>query len=131
MAAAKKKSRTKAKSGYVDGFVLTIPKKRIKDYQKMAKVASKVWRDHGAIDYYEAVGEDLKVKMGIPFTKLAKPKAGETVVFAWITYKSRKHRDQVNAKVMKDKRMNQFDPNDMPFDCNRMTYGGFKILVSG
>ena len=118
---------------YVDGFVLTVPKKRLKDYVKMAKLAAKVWREHGSIDYKECVGDDLKIKMGmgIPFTKLAKPKTGEVVIFAYIAYKSRAQRDKVNAKVMKDPRMNCFDPKDMPFDCKRMTYGGFKVLVSG
>jgi uncharacterized protein YbaA (DUF1428 family) len=116
-------------SFYVDGFVLNVPKKRLGDYKKMAKKASTVWMDHGALAYHEAVGDDLKVKMGVPFTKLAKSKPTDTVVFAWILYKSRKHRDAVNKKVMKDKRMNEFDPNDMPFDCNKMSYGGFQTIV--
>lgn len=115
---------------YADGFVLVVPKKRIADYRKMAKKAGKVWREHGALDYKECVGEDLKVKFGVPFTKLAKSKPTETVVFAWIVYKSRKHRDQVNAKVMADPRMNKMmDPTDMPFDMKRMTYGGFEVIV--
>ena len=116
---------------YVDGFVLNVPKKNIKKYKKMAEFAKKVWLEYGALEYHEAVGEDLKVKMGVPFTKLAKSKPTDTVVFAWIVYKSRKHRDQVNKKVMKDKRFDNFDPNDMPFDCTKMTYGGFDIIVSG
>ncbi len=114
---------------YVDGFVLNIQKKKIGEYKKMAKVASKVWMSHGALAYHEAVGDDLKVKMGISFPKLAKTKPNETVVFAWIVYKSRKHRDQVNKKVMSDKRLQGFDMADMPFDCNKMTYGGFKTIV--
>ena len=116
---------------YVDGFVLTIPKKKIKDYQAIAKKACKIWMEHGALDYRECVGEDMKVKMGIPFPKLAKSKPTEVVVFAFITYKSRKHRDAVNKKVMEDPRIHAIcpDPKDMPFDCNKMTYGGFKTIV--
>ena len=116
-------------SYYVDGFVLNVPKKRLGDYKKLAKKASKVWMDHGALAYHEAVGDDLKIKMGVPFTKIAKSKPTDTVVFAWVLYKSRKHRDAVNKKVMSDKRMQNFDPSDMPFDCNKMTYGGFKTVV--
>lgn len=126
---AKRKSKTQGK--YVDGFVLNIPKKNVGDYKKLAKLASKIWMEHGALAYHEAIGQDLKVKMGVPFTKLAKTKSSETVVFAWIVYKSRKHRDAVNKKVMKDKRMQNWDPSDMPFDCTKMTYGGFDIVVSG
>jgi uncharacterized protein YbaA (DUF1428 family) len=114
---------------YVDGFVLNIPKKNIDAYKKIAKKAARVWMDHGALSYHEAVGDDLKVKMGVPFTKLAKTKPSDTVVFAWIVYKSRKHRDLVNKKVMQDKRIANMDPSMMPFDCSKMTYGGFKTIV--
>ena len=115
---------------YVDGFVIALPKKRIKDYTRMAKLASKVWKDHGALEYRECVGEDLDVKFGVPFTKQIKAKPGETVVFAWIVYKSRAHRDKVNAKVMKDPRLSSsMDPKNMPFDCKRMVYGGFDVIV--
>lgn len=115
---------------YVDGFVIPLPKKNIAAYCRIAKVASKVWRDHGALEYYECVGDDLAAQWGIPFPKLAKAKPGETVVFAFIVYKSRAQRDKVNAKVMKDPRIAKMcDPKKMPFDCNRMTYGGFKVLV--
>jgi uncharacterized protein YbaA (DUF1428 family) len=115
---------------YVDGFVLPVPKKNIPAYRRMAQKASKVWRDHGALDYKECVGDDLKVKMGVPFPRQIKTKPGETVVFAYIVYKSRAHRDSVNAKVMKDPRIaNMCDPKDMPFDFKRMLYGGFKVLV--
>lgn len=117
--------------GYVDGFVLAVPTKKLNAYRKLATLASKVWREHGALDYCECVGDDLKVPMGIPFPRLAKTKPGETVVFAWILYKSRAHRDKVNAKVMADPRMSEgMDMKNMPFDCKRMTYGGFKVLVS-
>ena len=116
---------------YVDGFVLPLPKKNIATYRKMALQAAKVWIEHGALDYRECVGEDLAVKFGVPFTQLAATKKGETVVFAWITYKSRAHRDRVNAKVMKDPRLKcDMDPKKMPFDCARMGYGGFTTLVS-
>lgn len=116
---------------YVDGFVLPVPKKNIPAYRKMAKVAAKVWIEHGALDYRECVGEDLDAKFGVAFTKLATVKKGETVVFAWITYKSRAHRDKVNAKVMKDPRLKcDMDPKKMPFDCARMAYGGFTTLVA-
>jgi uncharacterized protein YbaA (DUF1428 family) len=114
---------------YVDGFVLVVPKKKIAAYKKMATRAAMVWKDHGALDYRECVGDDLKVKMGLPFPKLAKTKAGETVVFSYIVYKSRAHRDKVNAKVMKDKRLFEGMPKEMPFDMKRMAYGGFKTLV--
>jgi uncharacterized protein YbaA (DUF1428 family) len=114
---------------YVDGFVLVVPKKKLPTYVKLARKASKVWREHGALDYRECVGEDLKVKMGLPFPKLVKARAGETVIFSWISYKSRAHRDKVNAKVMADKRLFDGMPKEMPFDVKRMTYGGFKTLV--
>ena len=117
---------------YVDGFVLPVPKRKIEAYRRMAQKASKVWRDHGALDYKECVGEDLNVKMGMPFPRGIKAKPGETIVFAYIVYKSRAHRDRVNAKVMKDPRLaNMCDPKDMPFDCERMLYGGFKVIVQG
>ncbi len=115
---------------YVDGFVLVIPKKNLKAYTKIAKAASKVWRDHGALDYRECAGEDLNIKMGVPFRKLTKAKPSETVVFAWITYKSRKHRDAVNKKVMADKRMEKMcDPQNPPFDMKKFSYGGFDTIV--
>ncbi len=105
-------------------------KKHLAAYQRIAKPASKVWLDHGALDYRECVGDDLDVKMGVPFPKIARAKKGETVVFAYVVYKSRAHRDKVNAKVMKDPRMNAMcDPKNMPFDCKRMTFGGFKTIV--
>ena len=114
---------------YVDGFVLVVPKKKLAIYKKMATRAATVWKDHGALDYRECVGDDLKVKMGLPFPKLARTKAGETVVFSYIVYRSRAHRDKVNAKVMKDKRLFEGMPKEMPFDMKRMAYGGFKTLV--
>ena len=113
---------------YVDGFVLNVPTKNLAAYRKMAKMASKIWLEHGALEYYEAAGEDMKVKMGIPFPKLANTKKNETVIFAWIVYKSRKHRDKVNAAVMKDPRLASMG-KEMPFDMKRMCVGGFETLV--
>ena len=113
---------------YVDGYVLPVPKKHLPVYKRMASKAARIWREHGALDYRECVGDDLAVKFGQPFTKLMKPKRGETVVFSWVVFKSRAHRDKVNAKVMADKRLQI--PKTMPFDVKRMTYGGFKTLVS-
>jgi uncharacterized protein YbaA (DUF1428 family) len=115
---------------YVDGFVLPVPTKNLPAYRRMSATAGKVWRDHGALEYRECVGDDLAVKFGVPFPRLVKPKAGETVVFSWIVFKSRAHRDRVNAKVMQDPRLaKMMDPKAMPFDCKRMAYGGFKVLV--
>ena len=115
---------------YVDGFLVPVPKKNIEAYRRMSAKAGKVWRDHGALEYRECVAEDLKNTFGVPFTRAAKPKAGETVVFSWIVYKSRAHRDRVNAKVMKDPRLAaDMDPKTMPFDVKRMVYGGFEVIV--
>ena len=114
---------------YVDGFVLPVPKKNLLAYRRMAKMAGKLWREHGALEYRECAGDDLDVKFGVPFPKMIKLKPGETVVFAWIVYKSRAHRDRVNAKAMKDPRFANMDMSNMPFDCRRMLCGGFKVLV--
>ncbi len=115
---------------YVDGFVLPIPTKKLKTYAKMAKQAAVVWKDHGALEYRECVGDDLAVKFGMPFPKQMKLKKGETVVFAYIVYKSRAHRDRVNAKVMKDSRLSAMcDEKSSPFDPSRMQYGGFSVIV--
>jgi uncharacterized protein YbaA (DUF1428 family) len=116
---------------YVDGFVLAVPKSKIRTYKKMAQAAAKIWKKHGALEYRECLGQDMNVKFGLPFPKLVKPKKDETIVFAYITYKSRKHRDQVNKKVMSDPGLNDLcDPKDMPFDVNRMAYGGFEVIVA-
>ena len=115
---------------YVDGFVLPLPKKNIAAYREISRKAGKVWREHGALEYRECVGDDLRVKGVLPFTRAARSKTGETVVFSWIVYKSRAHRDRVNAKVMKDPRLaKMMDPKAMPFDLKRMVYGGFKVVV--
>jgi len=115
---------------YVDGFVLPVPKKNLRSYARMARKAGKIWREYGALDYKEYSGDDVDVKIGVPFPRMIKLKPGETVVFSYIVYKSRAHRDRVNAKVMNDPRIKDMcDPEDMPFDVKRMMYGGFKVLV--
>jgi uncharacterized protein YbaA (DUF1428 family) len=117
---------------YVDGYVLPVPKKKLKAYARMARMGERMWRKHGALDYKECIGDDLKPGWGMPFPRLMKLKAGETVVFSYIVYKSRAHRDLVNKKVMQDmekmkKKMPQ--PEGMPFDMKRMVFGGFKVVV--
>lgn len=113
---------------YVDGFVIPVPKKNLKEYQRIAKIGAKVWKDHGALEYFECVGDDLKPKFGAPFPKTVKCKPNETVVFSFIVYKSRAQRDKINAKVMKDPRLASMG-KEMPFDVKRMNYGGFTTIV--
>jgi uncharacterized protein YbaA (DUF1428 family) len=113
---------------YVDGFVIPIPKKNLKAYQRMAQKAGKVWKDHGALEYFECVGDDLKNKWGAQFPKAVKCKPNETVVFSYIVFKSRAHRDKVNANVMKDPRLKGMG-DEMPFEIKRMVYGGFTTIV--
>ncbi len=120
------------KATYVDGFVMVVPKKKMNEYKKMAAKAGKVWRKYGALDYKECVGDDMNPAMvALPFPKMIKAKPDETVVFSYITYKSRKHRDEVNAKVWKDPLMidPKYKDKPMPFDMKRMAYGGFKVIV--
>jgi uncharacterized protein YbaA (DUF1428 family) len=115
---------------YVDGFIVPVPKKKLSAYRRQAQLAGKVWRDHGAIDFRECVADDVKVGKRTSFPRSVKRKSNETVVFSWITYKSRAHRDSVNAKVMKDKRLaKMMNPKMLPFDAKRMIYGGFKVFV--
>jgi uncharacterized protein YbaA (DUF1428 family) len=113
---------------YVDGFVLPIPKKNVAAYRAIARKAGKVWREHGALEYIECIADDVRPGKYTSFPQSVKLKSDETVAFSWIVYKSRSHRDKVNAKVMKDPRMNM-DPKAMPFDGKRMIFGGFKVLV--
>ena len=114
----------------VDGFLIPIPKKHLAAYRQIARKAGKVWREHGALEYRECVGDDLNIKGMTTFPKRAKLKPGETVVFSWIVYKSKAHRDRVNARVMADPRIaGMMDPKSSPFDMKRMSYGGFKVLV--
>ena len=119
---------------YVDGFLLAVPKAKLAAYRKLSAKAGKIWMEYGALQYVECVGDDLNIKGIVTFPRRAKTKRGETVVFSWITYKSRAHRDQVNAKVMKDPRILRMveqmkDPKKAPFDMKRMSMGGFKVLV--
>ena len=115
---------------YVDGFLLPVPKRKVKAYLEISRRAGKVWKEHGALEYRECVGDDLNIKNMTGFPKVVKIKTGETVVFSWIVYKSRAHRDAVNKKVMKDERISaMMDPKDMPFDVKRMAMGGFKVAV--
>jgi uncharacterized protein YbaA (DUF1428 family) len=117
---------------YVDGFIVPLPKKNLQDYRRMAQKAGRIWREHGALDFVECVADDVKVGKVTSFPQSVKLKAGETVVFSWITYNSRAHRDRVNKKVMADPRLkDMMDPKSLPFDGKRMIYGGFKVLVQG
>ena len=115
---------------YVDGFLLVVPTETLPAYRKLAQTAARVWLEHGALEYRECIGDQL-VDNGcpLPFTKLTKAKPEETVVFAWIVYKSRKSRDAILKKVMADPRMQDHDPAKMPFDVKRMSWGGFKTIV--
>ena len=121
----------KQKENYVDGFVLVVPKNKILLYKKMAQLGAKLWKKHGALGYKECVIDDAK-PMGVvlSFPKMTKLKKNETVWFSYITYASKKHRDQVNAKVMKDPAMNDPVYKDMPMDMKRFACGGFKVMVS-
>lgn len=115
---------------YVDGFVVPVPEENLKLYRSIAQKAGKIWKEHGALQYVEAVGDDLDNKWGVSFLKLAKLKPGEVPVFSFIVFNSRADRDKVNAKVMSDPRMNKImQGNAMPFEVKRMAYGGFKGLV--
>jgi uncharacterized protein YbaA (DUF1428 family) len=115
---------------YVDGFIVPVPKKNLEAYLKLAKRSGKVWREHGALEYRECIADDVKVGKVTSFPRAVKVKAGETVVFSWIVYKSRAHRDRVNKKVMKDPRLaDMMDPKSLPFDGMRMIFGGFKVML--
>ena len=117
---------------YVDGYVVPVPKKNVAAYRRMAQKAGKVWRDHGALEFVECVADDVKPGKHTSFPQSVKLKSGETVVFSWIVFNSRAHRDRVNAEVMKDPRLaDMMDPKAMPFDGKRMFWGGFKVLVEG
>ncbi len=113
---------------YVDGFVVAVPKQKLTDYKKMARKAGKIWMEHGALSYVECIGDDVPVGKLTSFTKAVKLKQGETVVFSWITYKSKRDRDAVMKKVMADSRL-KTDMSNAPFDSKRMIYGGFKPVI--
>ena len=114
---------------YVDGFVVPVPRKNLKVYRAMALKAAKVWREHGALEYVECVAEDVKPGQLTSFPQAVKLEDGETVVFAWVVFRSREDRDRINAAVMKDPRIAGKDPTSMPFDGKRMFWGGFDVLV--
>jgi uncharacterized protein YbaA (DUF1428 family) len=115
---------------YVDGFLVPVPKKNLDAYRRISQKAGKIWREHGALEYRECVAEDVKVGKLTSFPRSVKRKADETVVFAWIVYKSRADRDRINAKVMKDPRLaKMMQPDAMPFDTKRMIFGGFEVFV--
>ncbi|MGE0631852.1 MAG: DUF1428 domain-containing protein [Pseudobdellovibrionaceae bacterium] len=113
---------------YVDGFVIPIKKKNLGAYKKMAKLGCKAWMKHGALDYYECVGQDMKNTWGLPFPRLCKLKSDETAIFSFIVYKSKAHRDQVNKKVHKE--FADMSDMKMPFDTKKMTMGGFKVMLN-
>jgi uncharacterized protein YbaA (DUF1428 family) len=115
---------------YVDGFVIPVPKRNVAAYRRMAKLGAKIWREHGALDYVEAIADDVKPGKVTSFPQAVKLKPNETVWFSYIVYKSRRHRDQVTRKFMNDPRLAKFmDPKKMPFDGKRMFFGGFKVMV--
>jgi len=115
---------------YVDGFVVPVPKKNLDAYRRISQKAGKIWREYGALEYIECVADDVKPGKVTSFPQSVKLEANETVIFSWIVYKSRVHRDRVNAKVMKDPRLTEMmDPKAMPFDGKRMIYGGFQVLL--
>jgi uncharacterized protein YbaA (DUF1428 family) len=114
---------------YVDGYIVPVPKKNIEAYRRLARLAGRVWREHGAIDFKECLADDVKMGKRTSFPRSVKQKPGETVVFSWITYKSRAHRDRVNAKVMKDNRLAKMMEGTPVFDAKRLIFGGFKVIV--
>jgi uncharacterized protein YbaA (DUF1428 family) len=122
----------KTKGKYIDAFLLAVPKKKLEAYRRISHKAGKIWEDYGALEYRECAADDINIKgMGTSFSKRVKLKPTETVIFSWIVYKSRAHRDAVNKKVMKDPRMDKMmAPGEMPFELNRMSYGGFRIIVN-
>lgn len=115
---------------YVDGFVIPVARRRLADYRRLARKAGRIWREHGALEYRECVGDDLRHKGITTFPRLARARPGETVLFSWIVYRSRAHRDRVNARVMKDPRIAaMMEGVSMPFDPRRMAFGGFRVIV--
>ena len=115
---------------YVDGFVVPVPKKNLDAYRRMATKSGKIWREYGALDYKECIGDDVKPGKRTSFPQAVQLKPGEVVFFSWIVYRNRKHRDSVNKKVMKDPRITgMMDPKKFPFDGKRMFWGGFKVMV--
>lgn len=125
-----------ASVGYLDGFVIAVAKNKLERYREVAEKAAEIWKEYGAIDYYEAVGDDVNSEFGRPFPQLAGTSEDEVVVFSYITYRDRAQRDEVNAKVMADERMQAMCPGvnpdfEPPFDMARFSYGGFEVFVKG
>lgn len=119
-------------SAYVDGFVLPIAKDRVEDYRELAEKAAALWKEHGALDYWECVADDLDARGMVPFPRIAGAGPDETVVFAWVVFRSREHRDETNEKIMADPRMQEICPEGtQTFDYTRMAYAGFRVLVGG
>ena len=114
---------------YVDGFIVPVPKKKVEAYRRLARKAGKIWKEYGALEFKECIADDVKKGKWTSFPRSVKLKPGETVMFSYIVYKSRKDRDRINAKVMKDERLTSMGNVPMPFDARRMIYGGFKTLV--
>lgn len=118
-------------SRYVDAYVLPVPTEKLEEYRKMAQTGAEVWREHGALEYFEFVADDVKPGKVTSFPQSVDLRPNETVIFSYITFRSREHRDQVNELAMKDPRLNAYDPKNMPFDSQRMFWGGFKPFVEG
>ena len=114
---------------YVDGFIVAVPKKNVDAYRRLARKAGKIWKEYGALEFRECIADDVKKGKWTSFPRSVKMKPNETVMFSYIVYRSRKDRDRINAKVMKDPRLSGMDPKDMPFDGKRMIWGGFKTIV--
>ena len=115
---------------YVDGFVITVLKENVEKYKELARMAGEIWMENGALEYYECLGDDLDIENMLSFNTIAGASENETVIFAWIVYESREHRDLVNAAVMADPRLQEtMKKGEEPFDCKRMAYGGFKTIV--
>jgi uncharacterized protein YbaA (DUF1428 family) len=114
---------------YVDGFVVAVPKRKLDAYRRLSRKSGKIWREHGALEFRECVADDVPMGKVTSFPRSVKRKPSETVIFSWIVFKSRAHRDRVNAKAMKDPRLAGMDMKDMPFDAKRRIYGGFNVVV--
>ncbi|MEO8446770.1 MAG: DUF1428 domain-containing protein [bacterium] len=114
---------------YVDGYVIPVPKNKVDEYRKLASKAGKIWIEYGALEYRECIGDDLKIKGLVSFIEAAKAKSSETVIFSWIIFKSKKQRNEINAKVMTDPRISNTNMASCPFDFRKMIFGGFKVIV--
>ncbi len=115
---------------YVDGFLLAVPRRKLQEYRRLAQRAGKVWREHGALEFRECVADDVQMGEVTSFPRSVQLEQGEIVVFSWIVFESREHRDRVNAEAMKDARLeDMMKPEAMPFDGKRMIYGGFAVML--